>query len=213
MADALKFNVIFNSASLYQDDGRVKMEGYVHWNAVYGREEFASSGTGTRLIRRPALNPRATGSPTSCNIEESQQKDLWFNVIFNNASLYQDDGRVKMEGYVHWNAVYGREEFASNRTGTRLISRPALNPRATGSPTSCNLEETQQKDRRGTISNRLLCVCVWGGGLKLLLLDLNLAVTYPTAGMRTREWCHQTQFRSNYIPQTHRYNLNEVAHG
>ena len=30
--------------------------------------------------------------------------------------------------------------------------------------TTCNIEEPQQKYRLGTVSNRLLKVCVWGGG-------------------------------------------------
>ena len=44
---------------------------------------------------------------------------------------------------------------------------------------TCNIEEPRQKYRPGTVSNRLLCVCVGGGGgrgLKHVSLDPNFAV-------------------------------------
>ena len=39
---------------------------------------------------------------------------------------------------------------------------------------TCNIDEPQQKNHMRTVSDRILCVCVWeGGGLKHVLLDPN----------------------------------------
>ena len=55
--DFTSFSTVFQS---YRDYGRmISKKGCVHWNHVYGRDDFASSGTRTRdqKISRPALNP------------------------------------------------------------------------------------------------------------------------------------------------------------
>ena len=46
--DFTSFPTVFQS---YHDDGRLIMKRCVHWNSVYGREDFSSSGDGTRTAR------------------------------------------------------------------------------------------------------------------------------------------------------------------
>ena len=58
---------------------------------------------------------------------------MFFSTIFQS---YHDNGKGIMEGCVQWNPIYGLEDFALSRAGTkdRQVSRPAHNlPRYQGS--------------------------------------------------------------------------------
>ena len=51
--------------------------------------------------------------------------DLQFYIFLTVFQSYQDNGWL-IKGWLQWNPVYGRKDFASSRAGTQ--DRSALNP-------------------------------------------------------------------------------------